>query len=840
MNYDLVLMFEYSKDSIEHMNRLCRNHQPNIGFISAEVWGLTGCVFVDFGDYFLLKDPDRIYKEVRIKDISQSKPGIIKLYPSKTSFKNNDTVTFYKVNGMSELNYKDFEIFDVQTDSFSIEDTSLFSPYLEGGEVQLKYSTILHTSYSNSLLNPRVIHPFYSHSWQHLHLSYLAIKEFQVRHGYLPRLRNLSDSSECVKIAADMTGLLPDLFSRSEVNYDTVRTIASTCRAQLAPMTSIIGGVIGMEIIKHVGKYLPINQWLYFDYSEITKEVAETDIGECIYKDQIAIFGKEVQEKIKRVNTFVIGAGALGCEFMKLVALMGVGENGMVSITDDDLIEESNLNRRFLYIQDSIGLHKSQCAAEATTRINSSYCFSNLTYYNLRLNQDTEHIFNDTFWSGLNCVFMALDNYQSREYVDNKCVWYNLPLFDSGTRGHEATSQVILPYITETYTDYTTDLTESTHLQNSCTAKTVLRTIEDCTIWSRDKFTEYFSTLIEQFNSVDEILNHSDKSERYFKHLDILIMNPRIEIYAYVAKEIFKDYFITSALDVIYIIHREYSIQDIPIPLEFNQNNEFHLQFVYLCAKMLARALGLYFTYGIDELRFELVYLDSEIEIPHSFDINRTTAKPIQFNKDDLDIIQFIHITANLKSMNFNIESNIQLHETQTIAGDIMPAISCTAAFITGVTMMEFYKLILDSPENCYRNTNCNLAYNKYSFVKTSPAKVITSCVDYPDEVEVTYPKQFTKWDKITVHSCSLKEFMNIIRERYRLNVSSICIDCCMIYPYEEEEYKENELLEEIYSKISRRSLDKMNYLPLVCISETIDTRQEVKLPIIRYKITNS
>jgi len=43
----------------------------------------------------------------------------------------------------------------------------------------------------------------------------------------------------------------------------------------------------------------------------------------------------------------MVGAGALGCEFIKAFALMGVGcsEEGTVAVTDNDNIEVSNLNR---------------------------------------------------------------------------------------------------------------------------------------------------------------------------------------------------------------------------------------------------------------------------------------------------------------------------------------------------------------------------------------------------------------------------------------------------------------------------------------------------------------
>lgn len=65
------------------------------------------------------------------------------------------------------------------------------------------------------------------------------------------------------------------------------------------------------------------------------------------YDDMTAIFGNELVNNLSNVKTFLVGAGALGCEFIKLFALMGLacGPKGSVIVTDDDNIEVSNLNR---------------------------------------------------------------------------------------------------------------------------------------------------------------------------------------------------------------------------------------------------------------------------------------------------------------------------------------------------------------------------------------------------------------------------------------------------------------------------------------------------------------
>lgn len=41
----------------------------------------------------------------------------------------------------------------------------------------------------------------------------------------------------------------------------------------------------------------------------------------------------------------MVGAGAIGCELIKNLSMLGLGRKGLITITDPDLIENSNLNR---------------------------------------------------------------------------------------------------------------------------------------------------------------------------------------------------------------------------------------------------------------------------------------------------------------------------------------------------------------------------------------------------------------------------------------------------------------------------------------------------------------
>ena len=48
------------------------------------------------------------------------------------------------------------------------------------------------------------------------------------------------------------------------------------------------------------------------------------------------------------------------------------------------------------------------------------------------MSPETEDVFNDPFWQGLDVVVNALDNVNARLYVDSRCVYFGVPLLESG------------------------------------------------------------------------------------------------------------------------------------------------------------------------------------------------------------------------------------------------------------------------------------------------------------------------------------------------------------------------------------------------------------------------
>lgn len=202
------------------------------------------------------------------------------------------------------------------------------------------------------------------------------------------------------------------------------------------------------------------------------------------YDAQVSVFGSKLQKKMADAKVFLVGSGALGCEFLKNIALMGVscGKHGKLTVTDDDVIEKSNLSRQFLFRDWNIGQAKSTVAASAATSINPRL---NVEALQNRVGPETENVFDDTFWENLSVVINALDNVNARLYVDQRCLYFQKPLLESGTLGAKCNTQMVIPHLTENY-GASRDPPEKQ--APMCTVHSFPHNIDHCLTWARSEF----------------------------------------------------------------------------------------------------------------------------------------------------------------------------------------------------------------------------------------------------------------------------------------------------------------------------------------------------------------
>jgi ubiquitin-activating enzyme E1 len=315
-----------------------------------------------------------------------------------------------------------------------------------------------------------------------LHIAFRAVWAFQKANGRYP---DLADKEAFVALGKEVNAAAKaaEEYFMEELDDKVLEQTGIFSQSSVCAQAAFFGGFLAQEIVKFTGKYTPLQQWLHYDIFDAlpTGEVNREPEGGR-YDDQIRMFGREVQRKLENTKTLMIGAGALGCEFIKAFAMMGLGcsESGKVHNTDNDNIEISNLNRQFLFRRPHVGKSKSQSACAIGKVMNPKF---NVTAYTAFVGPETEDLFNDALWESLDFVVNAVDNVKARLYVDSRCLWYEKGLLESGTLGTKANSQMVIPHKTMCYGDSQDPPEESIPM---CTLRNFPNQIEHCIEWGRD------------------------------------------------------------------------------------------------------------------------------------------------------------------------------------------------------------------------------------------------------------------------------------------------------------------------------------------------------------------
>ena len=410
-------------------------------------------------------------------------------------------------------------------------------------------------------------------------------------------MNNLQQIDELMKISQNYYEILKKEFETHlkikekrksimvEFDKDYIIKVFRWSKSELNPICAFLGGIVSQEAIKVTGKYTPINQWLRFDFFETVENIsnsANRNLLNCKYDDQIAIFGQEFQEKLENLNIFLVGAGALGCEYIKNFGLMGMScKRGKITLTDNDNISLSNLNRQFLFHKNDIGDNssKSFVAKREALKINNDL---NIKDYQLLVNDSTRDIFDDEFFENQNIIISAVDNMKARKYLDKKCTFYNKIFIDSGTQGTNANSDIYCPDKTICFNDL--NIPEKKEVA-SCTLKIFPTRIEHCIKFAKNIFLEIFDQSIrniklildneEQFKN---ILNKISDAQELFLSLEIYknIINIASQIsYISIIKFaifIFNFYFNYNIKLLLKELKDSFNKQ--PTPLEIDINNE--------------------------------------------------------------------------------------------------------------------------------------------------------------------------------------------------------------------------------------------------------------------------
>lgn len=145
------------------------------------------------------------------------------------------------------------------------------------------------------------------------------------------------------------------------------------------------------------------------------------------YKRQISIpqIRTEGQMLLQSSTAAVIGAGGLGAPVLTYLAAAGVGN---ILVIDKDAVEESNLNRQFLYSREDIGRKKAEAAKEKLEKQNPQI---KVTAFSDAFTEENGR----ELLKGADVVVDCVDSVKTRISVNKICLLLRIPLVEGGISG---------------------------------------------------------------------------------------------------------------------------------------------------------------------------------------------------------------------------------------------------------------------------------------------------------------------------------------------------------------------------------------------------------------------
>ncbi|MEM4251617.1 MAG: ThiF family adenylyltransferase [Candidatus Bathyarchaeia archaeon] len=149
---------------------------------------------------------------------------------------------------------------------------------------------------------------------------------------------------------------------------------------------------------------------------------------------QMIIWGKEGQAKLRESRVLIAGAGAIGNEAAKNLAMLGIRR---FTIVDYDAVEISNLSRMLFFDSADSGRPKSEVLAK---KLHHKFPHLEITAVQGRLETIPLKVFLES-----NIVASGLDNLASRVFLSSISRRYLIPLVDGGIAGYQCRVQSYVP-----------------------------------------------------------------------------------------------------------------------------------------------------------------------------------------------------------------------------------------------------------------------------------------------------------------------------------------------------------------------------------------------------------
>lgn len=406
------------------------------------------------------------------------------------------------------------------------------------------------------------------------------------------------------------------------------------------------------------------------------------------------VLGTDLYKRVSTCRLLMVGAGGIGCELLKNLALGGFTR---MEIIDLDTIEVTNLNRQFLFQKQHVGKSKALVAKESALRINPAL---DIVAHHANIFAPDYDL---SYFEGFDIVLNALDNLKARNHVNRMCLAADVPLVESGSSGYLGQVSVIRKGVSECY-----ECTPKPKPKKfpACTVRNTPSSMVHCIAWAKFLFTHLYGvvdaendvapTSKEQAEGAAAAGGEETKEETKEEEGEGGGGEPKgparkstrqwAEENGFNPDLLFHKLF-HDDVHTLLSMAKLWRARRAPTPLKAdNLPDEPELD----AAARAAEAQKL------PEQRVWSLAHSAKVfcaSVAALTERARVQGSELDWDKDDEEAMDFVCAAANLRAYAFHIGMKSRF-DVKSMAGNIIPAIATTNAVVAGLIVLEAYKVL--------------------------------------------------------------------------------------------------------------------------------------------------
>jgi len=456
--------------------------------------------------------------------------------------------------------------------------------------------------------------------------------------------------------------------------------------------------------------------------------------------------GDGVVKRIQReARILLVGAGGIGCELLKNLALSGFTK---VDVVDLDTVDVSNLNRQLLFRAQHVGMPKCTVACQVASQMAISGGGNSNDNEEEELDRVVRYVphhgnvcepkfFGVSFVSQFDLILSALDNVAARRRVNRIALAAGVPLVEAGTTGYLGQANVIDGR--SSVACYECKTQEKQKEYPICTIRSTPSAPVHTIVWAKELYALLFGDKVEA-----SMLYEDPNGEEPTTFMDAVLKYRALLVASSSSDDDDDDddqaeaaaEARTAATELLHVFY----VAEIQKQLDMDRYKTAMKTPVVLGRDVVDAGSG------EDKIDGATATAPSKKPGANQNDLwsaeecaaefvaclvgaaARKKQKPAlpSFDKDDPLAMSFVTAASNLRNYVFGIEPIQSLYSAKGIAGNIIPAIATTNAIVAGLQVLQAFRILSKQLEtgnkagglaecchylNCIRNPTRNGLY---------------------------------------------------------------------------------------------------------------------------------